>query len=420
MKTSSQSITALFITAACCLTLHAADLILPDPLETASGGKVADSSQWANRRAEIIALYEEHVFGPKVWSPTKATFEQRSEKRDFLGGLAMRREIRVYLLGDKSGPWMDVLLYLPTTTANGKAPAFFGFNYMGNQSVTAETDVAVTSAWVRPSPGAAGIVANRPTEENRAAHTRRWPLELILRRGYAVATACFGEVEADDTNGWQRSPLRKALGLRTEGLRQPGDPGAIALWAFGASRALDCLTEQPEIDPQRVAITGHSRMGKTALWAAALDPRFALVVSNDSGEGGAALSRRKLGERIADSIKASGYWYTPRFADYVDREESLPLDAHYLMALIAPRPLYISSATEDWWADPEGEFLAAKHAGPVYALWGHTGVGLAAMPAPDTSVGQRIGYHIRTGPHDILSADWTHHLDFADRFFKAR
>ena len=408
----------LFLTLiATCPPCLADGLGLPDPLGLAEGKTVGNAAQWESRRAEIVSLYEEHVFGPQVKAAAKPVFELRSENPDDLGGIAVRREIRVYLLGGRTGPWMDLLVYLPKH-AVGKVPAFFGYNYMGNQSVTREDGITVTAAWVSGAPGAPGIVNNHATPENRGAQARRWPVELIVRRGYALATACFGEVDPDNFPGWTRSPLRAALGLRTTGERTTGDVGAIAVWAFGASRALDCLESLSEIDASRVAITGHSRMGKTALWAAALDRRFALVVSNNSGEGGAALARRKQGERIADSIKLSGYWYAPRYQDYVNREEDLPVDAHFLLSLIAPRPLYVSSATQDSWADPEGEFLSAVHAGPVYALLGFKGLGVENMPPPDTRVGERIGYHIRTGPHDILEADWKHQLDFADRFLK--
>ena len=397
----------------------AAELNLPDPLRFTSGETVKDPAAWARRRAEIIALYEQHVFGRTPGTTTKPIFEVRSEKRDALGGLATRREIRIYLLGDKTGPWCDLLLYVPTG-ATGRVPAFLGLNFPGNQGVTSEPDIPITPAWVIAFKGVPGIVKNHATDENRAAQSRRWPLELILKRGYAVATAGYAEIEPDRADAWQTNPLRRGLGQPASATeRAPDEWGSVGVWAFGLSRALDYLQTTPEIDASRVALTGHSRLGKTALWAGARDQRFALVISSCSGEGGAALARRKLGERISDSIKGSGYWYCPRYKDYVDREETLPVDAHLLLSLIAPRPLYIGSATEDLWADPEGEFLAARHAGPVYALWGFGGVGRETMPPPDTAVGDRIGYHVRTGPHDILAADWKHHLDFADRFLKS-
>ena len=407
----------VFIALNMSVSAFAEELDLPDPLKQADGTTVMTPTQWEQRRAEIISLYETHVHGRQIKLAVKPSFELRSEKLDALEGLAVRREIRIYFMGDKAGPWMDLLVYVPKNSP-AKVPAFFGFNYMGNQSVTNEDDVAVSPAWIRHVPNVLGIVNNHATAENRGAQARRWPIELILRSGYALATACFGEVEPDDSSGWTRSPLRTALGLRTSGEREIGDVGAITIWAFAAARALDCLETLPEIDGTRVAITGHSRMGKTALWAAALDRRFALVVSNDSGEGGAALARRKVGERIANSIKSSGYWYTPRYREYIDREEALPVDAHFLMSLIAPRPLYVSSATQDLGADPEGEFLATLNVSNVYALFGHHGLDVEMMPVPDISVGDRVGYHIRTGPHDILEADWKYHLNFADRFLK--
>ncbi len=388
---------------------------LPDPLRFADGRPVTTTAAWEERRKELIALYEQHVFGRTPIAPRPPTFDVLTDKAGARGGLARRREVRIYLLGDKAGPWMDLLLYTPTG-ATGKVPAFVGLNYLGNQSVTEEPDVRITTSWITQSRGVPGVVDNRATEENRAAQARRWPLDLILKRGYAVATACYHEIEPDRRDGW-RTPLREGLSAARDE-SDPSSPGAIALWAFGLSRALDYLQTVDEIDRTRIALTGHSRLGKTALWAAALDQRFALVVSNNSGEGGAALARRKVGERIADSIRMVAYWYAPRYADYVDKEEQLPVDAHLLVALSAPRPVYISSATQDLWADPEGEYLAGYHAGPVFALYGQSGLESPTMPDPDRRVGRWIGYHARTGVHDILEADWRHHLDFADQVFR--
>lgn len=387
------------------------DLNLPDPLLD-NGHPIRTPSEWTKqRRPAIIRLYEEHVYGvtPKPTRPT--AFEVLEVKKDALNGLATRKRIRLFLLGDSQGPAAELLVYTPNA-AKGRVPAFLGMNYLGNQSISTEPDIPVTKAWIRDLGKLPGLVNNSVNEESRGAQARRWPLEMILNKGYGVATLCYNEVEPDSAYS-EKSILRKHF------KQQPGyTGGTIGTWAYGLSRALDYLEKDKAIDARRVAVTGHSRLGKTALWAGALDTRFALVISNDSGEGGASLARRKKGERIFDSFRVSGFWYAEKYREYINREDDLPVDAHFLISLIAPRPVYVSSASEDVGADPEGEFLAARAANPVYKLFGREGLTIDKFPPVDQSFGNYVGYHVRTGIHDILAADWTHHLAFADKHLK--
>lgn len=393
---------------------------LPDPLVTRQGEAVRDVATWRDRRrGELLELFSAEVYGRTPGGrPKEMRFETTSVDRTALGGKATRKEITVHFTAKPDGPQMHLLVYLPNADGarRGPWPAFLGLNYYGNQCIHPDPGITLSKAWMRTSADF-GIVDHRATEATRGVHASRWNVETVIARGYATATVYYGEIGADNTEGLQDpigAMLRSGSGLG----RRPDGWGLIGLWAWGLSRALDYFETDPDLDAKRVAVHGHSRLGKTALWAAAQDERFALVISNNSGCGGAALSKRIYGETVA--IINSNYlpWFALNFRKYEDNEADLPVDQHQLLALIAPRPLYVASASEDRGADPRGEFLALKHAEPVYRLHGKGGLGVDDLPAPDRPVGDTIAYHVRTGKHDITPYDWAQYLDFADRNFR--
>ena len=383
---------------------------LPDPLRFEDGRPVTSPEAWRGRRAEILRLFEQHVYGRSPGAPAAIRFVVVETSESALGGRAIRRQVRVLLDGTESGPGFELLLYVPRA-ARGAVPAFLGLNFGGNHTVHPDPGIRLSKAWMRAG---AGVVDHRATEASRGSAATSWPLERILERGYALATVYYGDLEPDHADGW-KSGVRARIGPGRRARFAADDWGSIAAWAWGLQRALDYLATDPDVDARRVAVIGHSRLGKTALWAAAQDERFAMVVSNDSGEGGAALARRKFGERTEDITRVFPHWFCGRYRDYAGKEETLPVDQHQLLALAAPRPLYVASATEDLWADPRGEFLAAKAAEPVYRLLGQEGLGVAEIPDPDRPVGASIAYHLRTGPHALTAYDWEQYLDFADR-----
>ena len=390
---------------------------LPDPLVTAKGAKVADAQTWMKqRRPEVLKLIETQMYGRAPGRPGGMRFEVTSREPQALGGLATRKEVRVYFTGSPDGPWMDLLIYLPNA-AKKPVPAFLGLNFEGNHTVNPDPGIKLSEQWTRNKKDGS-VVFVRPDEETRGKQASRWQVEKILARGYALVTAYYGDLEPDFATGWKLG-VRAALspaGPRTE--FKPDEWGAISAWAWGLSRAVDYLETDPDINAKQIAMMGHSRLGKTALWAGAADERFAIVISNDSGEGGASLCRRNFGETTAILNKNFPHWFCDNFKQYSGNESKLPFDQHELIALIAPRPVYVASAEDDKWADPRGEFLAAKHAEPVYRLFGKAGLGAADLPAVNQSVGDAIGYHVRTGKHDVTEFDWEQYLNFADRHFK--
>jgi (4-O-methyl)-D-glucuronate---lignin esterase len=388
---------------------------LPDPLVGRDGQPVNSVAQWkTKRRPEILRLFETEEYGRAPAERPKLEFTTATEDRAALGGKAVRKEVTIEVVTPRGRLPLHLLLYAPKT--GGPVPVFLGLNFNGNQSVSTDPGIALGSAWVL-NHSEFGIVDHRATEASRGCEAGRWQAERVIARGYAVASMCCGDIEPDSVEGIKQGV--RPLYYRA-GQTQPDvdEWGTVAAWAWGLSRALDYLETEPLVDAKRVAVWGHSRLGKTALWAAACDERFAMAISNDSGCGGAALSRRAFGETVARINTSFPHWFCRNFHKYNDHESELPIDQHELIALIAPRPVYVASAAEDQWADPHGEFLSAKHAEPVYELFGLKGLGTDTLPPVDHPVGDTIGYHMRTGKHDATAYDWQQYLAFADRHLR--
>lgn len=395
-------------------------LPLPDVLRTADGTPIRDVAAWRAHRPALLETFAREVYGrTPTPSPTARPpglrWETTSTDRTALGGKATRKEITVHFTARADGPKLHLLIYQPNA-GPAPYPAFLGLNYYGNQCVNADPGITVSTAWMRANPEF-GIVQNRATAKTRGAHAHRWEIEKIIARGYATVTAYYGDLCPDHAGGLAESVGALFATGSTE-KRAPDAWGAIGIWAWGLSRALDVLAADREIDARRVAVHGHSRLGKAALWAGAQDERFALVISNNSGAGGAALGKRDFGESVAMLNQNFPFWFALNFRAYNGREAALPVDQHQLLALVAPRPLYVASASLDLHADPRGEFLAAQFAEPVYALYGQPGLGVAHQPPVDHPVGATVGYHLRTGKHDITAYDWEQYLAFADRHLR--
>lgn len=387
---------------------------LPDPLVMENGEKVVTVEQWiGTRRTEIFRMFESQVYGRAPSRPAALDFEVLSVDHYALGNMATRKEVKVWF-DEARTLGMTILIYLPNKNS-GAVPLFFGLNFKGNHSVN--LDPYITESVIRMQPRENG----REDESRgfaRGSEASRWPIEMLIANGYGVATVYRGDIDPDYDDGFRNGVHPLFYG---EGQTKPADDewATLAAWAWGMSRAMDYFETDEDIDASRVAIVGHSRHGKTTLWAGAADERFAMVVSNDSGCGGAALSKRNFGENVARINHVFPHWFCGNFKRYSGNEAALPVDQHELIALIAPRPVYIASALDDSWADPKGEFLSGVYATPVYALFGLEGLSATIIPEADNPIlDGYIGYHIRSGEHDITLYDWQQFVKFADRHLK--
>lgn len=383
---------------------------LPELVTCLDGTKVSKKEIWQDkRRPEIQNLFEEHVYGNAPDKPESMTFKVNSIDENALNGLAIKKEITVSFFGSEESPSMDILVYLPKQIQK-PVPLFFGLNFGGNHAIHSDTSISLCRSWIPIWLGP--DENNKATNKNRGSRSMKWDIDQILKRGYGLATVYMGDIDPDKVDF--SDGIQSHYYASGQSMPDVNEWGSIAAWSWGLSRGLDYFETDNDIDHNKVIVMGHSRLGKTALWAGACDERFAMVISNNSGCGGAALSRRAVGETVGKISHTFPHWFCGNFSKYDRKEKELPVDQHMLIAMVAPRPVYIASAQEDIWADPHGEFLSAKYAQEVYQLFGYTENLLTEWPDINNPVVGRIGYHVRSGKHDVLPYDWDAYIKFAD------
>jgi len=392
---------------------------LPELLECNDGTQIRTKEEWtAKRRGEILELFKTHVYGtmpaapPKSFRPQievvktttiKIVVDPQRENGEMVD--VRLKEVKISLGSEASAPVANLLLLLPTKpNLHGAHPVFLAYNFQGNHSVLHSPEITKNQIWNRERERVI------PDDATRGISSSRWPIGMIVKRGYGVATMYYGDIDPDFDDGF-----KNGIHALYPKLQERSDNWAsIGAWAWGAHRAMDYFEVDSDVDQTRVAMMGHSRLGKTALWAGATDERFAVVISNNSGCGGAALARRRIGETVTRINEKFPHWFCKKHKLYGDNENTMPVDQHMLIALMAPRAVYIASAEEDRWADPHGEFLSAFHAQPAWELFNQKGLGLTKpdMPEIESPLGHRVGYHIRKGKHGVKAYDWELFLNF--------
>ena len=394
---------------------------LEDPLKFADGRTVDSPEAWRERRSGILSLFEREMYG-RIPGPCPVYLDSLEGGKS-LAGFARRKQVRMWFRPDRSGPHIDWLIMYPRD-AKGPVPAIITLNYYGNHTLLTDPEVTVPDCWLDDSK-TFGISGNRASEAGRGVCSGQnllsvWPFDVILARGYAVVTACYGEVSPDPeaTELQDTLPWTGVFDLWPDA-GKPGGPRSLGAWAWALMRGMDMIETDPALDASRVVVTGSSRLGKAALLAGAWDERFAVVVTNQTGGGGIPLAKRNFGEHVRSETARFRHWFAPAYAKYAGCEATaMPFDQHLLVSCIAPRPLLVEGFNNPWF-DTRGEFLCLQAASPVWEFLGAQGLPDVSWPADyDTSaVGPGLGYVRRPHGHGFAAADWLWLLDFADAAF---
>ncbi len=359
---------------------------LPDLLTGSGNIKINNRKDWINfRRPELLELFTSQVYGRVPSTPYQLNFKVVKEDKNALNGLATLKLIDIVISAQSKTLTIHLGLFLPNNIKK-PVPAFL-------------------------------LICNRAPSNidfTRTVKSEFWPAEEVIARGYAIAAFDNADVDPDKDDGFKNG-IHELL----DAGRTPESWGTLAAWVWGASRCLDYMVTDNSIASDKIAVVGHSRGGKASLWAGACDQRFAMVVSNEAGCGGSSLSRRRFGETVYEINRAFPHWFCTNYRAYNNNEDALPVDQHMLIALIAPRPVYVASADRDLWGDPRGQYLALYQAVPAYNLFKIKSDFPEATPPLNTPwFSGNMAYHIRDGKHNMLLKDWNYFMDFADIVLK--
>ena len=382
---------------------------LPDPLVMLNGKKVKNAKTWyQKRRPEIVRLFEEFEYGRMPERPKDMTFNVFDKGTTALNGKAVRKQVTVYFTKDTSDYKMDILIYLPAN-ATKPVPLFLNISFSANVTVADDPGIKGSYIWGRDG---------KKVPAPRRGGFGRTDIDQFLSQGIGYANIYYGDIEPDFAKGYKYG-IRSYYQKPDTTYPGPDKWGAISAWAWGLSRAMDYFETDAQIDAKKVALFGVSRLGKTVLWAGAHDTRFGMVIASCGGEGGAALSRRNYGENINHMTHPTRYFYqfAGNWRNYKDDFSKSPVDAHMLVALMAPRPLLLQTGDTDYWSDPKGEFLSAVAAEPVWKLLGKKGLGTDVWPAPGQPILNDLGYFMHAGGHGALPADYAVFIRFMKMHF---
>lgn len=384
---------------------------LPELLKTSDGKAVTTARQWTEkRRPELLRLVEENQFGKMPPRPKDMTFHAFDKGTTAFNGKAIRKQVRVYFKKDTSDHKMDLLIYLPAK-ATGPVPLLLNISFTAYNQIIDDPGLRIGEIWNKEGKK---VKADKPTPFGKLN------VEQFLDAGFGFATVYYGDIEPDFKDGLPYG-IRKTYLKPGQSEPAANEWGAISAWAWGLSRAMDYFETDRQIDSKRIALQGASRLGKTVLWAGIHDPRFKMVIASISGEGGAAVARRNYGETIGHITDPSRYLYqfAANYHTWAGKVHEMPIDAHMLVALMAPRPLLLQTGSTDYWSDPKGEFLSAVAAAPVYRLFGETAPpSNASLPAAgDTSMlTNHLGYYMHEGGHTVLPEDWKLFIKYMQKY----